>query len=61
MGWRLLEEMGMNKTTINIVIGLAVGGILLYLAEENTTLVWIALGGLAYLFFSNGLLKLGTA
>lgn len=48
----------MNKTTINLVVALAVAGIIFYLGEENTTLVLLALGGLAYLMFSSGAVRL---
>jgi hypothetical protein len=46
---------GMNKNTINIVIGIAVVGILWYLSEENPTLAFLAIGGIAYLLFANGI------
>lgn len=50
----------MNKATVNIVIALAVAGILLYLAENNTTLVLFALGGLGYLLFANGIVRVAA-
>ena len=40
------------KQVINIGIALGVAGILIYLGEENSTLVVLAIIGIAYLLFS---------
>lgn len=56
-----LGRMGMNKNVINLVVAVAVIGVIYYLTEENTTLLFLAVGGIAYLLFANNLLKFGAA
>lgn len=51
----------MDKRTVALVVAIAVAGIIFYLGEENTTLVLLALGGLAYLVFSGSLKIAGVA
>lgn len=51
----------MDKTTINLIVAAVVVGIIYYLSEENTTLLFLALGGIGYLLFANGLIKFGAA
>lgn len=48
----------MSKTTINILVAVVVAGILVYLMEESTILVAVALIGLGYLLFSNNILAI---
>lgn len=47
----------MSKGTINILVAVAVAGILLYLFEQDTLLIGIALFGLGYLLFANNILQ----
>jgi hypothetical protein len=46
-----------NQTTINLVVGVAVLGMVWYLAEDNTTLLILVAVGLGYLLFANHLVK----
>jgi hypothetical protein len=55
--FRALGANVVNKTTINLVVALAVAGIIFYIGEEETSLVLIALFGIGYLVFANGIIK----
>jgi hypothetical protein len=45
-----------NQTTVNLVVAGIVVAVLLYLLEQNTLLVALAIGGLGYLLFANNIL-----
>lgn len=47
-----------RQTAINLIVAVAVAGILIYLLEANTILVAIALLGLGYLLFANKILAI---
>lgn len=50
-----------TKTIVNVAVFVVVAGILFYLGETETTLVLIALAGIAYLIFRDAFWKLTTA
>ena len=41
------------KQVLNLAVVLGVAGIIIYLGEENSTLVVLAIIGIAYLLFAN--------
>jgi hypothetical protein len=50
----------MNKNTINIIVGIAIIGIIFYLSETNTTLALLAGAGILYLVFANKLVHVAV-
>ena len=46
----------MNKTTINLIVGVAVALLVFYLSETNPTVALLAIAGIGYLVFANGLI-----
>jgi hypothetical protein len=46
----------MNKATVNLIVGVTVAALIFYLSESNSTVALLAIAGIGYLIFSNGLI-----